>query len=179
MFEIKINCNNCGYKNTIYLCTAENNPVCDNCKKLLLEVHPIKGLIYVLSNPSMQDVLKIGLSTRNVETRVKELETTGVPAPFQIEAYFPSNAPEQHEAQIHNALKEFRLSNREFFKVDIGIAVNVISSLLNKSPIYSRTSQQTSCFGKFYDYRDLNDNCKNCIARDGCLKFTTKKPKKK
>ena len=40
--------------------------------------------VYVLANPSyINGRFKIGLTTREVSTRMSELDTTGVPTPFQ------------------------------------------------------------------------------------------------
>jgi T5orf172 domain len=43
-----------------------------------------KGIVYVLINPAMPNIVKIGLTTREgIEQRMKELFTTGVPVPFE------------------------------------------------------------------------------------------------
>lgn len=41
------------------------------------------GIIYILVNSFMPDIFKIGRTERNVEDRIKELDTTSMPAPFQ------------------------------------------------------------------------------------------------
>lgn len=41
------------------------------------------GIIYILTNPFMPDIFKIGRTERNVEDRIKELDTTSMPAPFR------------------------------------------------------------------------------------------------
>ena len=43
------------------------------------------GYIYCFSNQSMPGILKIGMTQRTPEERVKELFTTGVALPFNIE----------------------------------------------------------------------------------------------
>lgn len=96
-----------------------------------------KGYIYVLSNPSMTGLLKIGLTLRTVEERVIELSNnTGVPTQFQIEAYFESEIPENDEGKIHEALKDFRVSYKEFFKIKTETAIGIIGNILSKQPIY-------------------------------------------
>lgn len=41
------------------------------------------GIVYVLSNRAMPGLVKIGMTTRpELDTRLKELYTTGVPVPF-------------------------------------------------------------------------------------------------
>lgn len=46
------------------------------------------GLVYVLSNRVMPGLVKIGMTTRSeIDARLRELYTTGVPVPFDI--YYP------------------------------------------------------------------------------------------
>lgn len=43
----------------------------------------MKGLVYLLTNPAMPGIVKIGLTTRgDMNQRLQELFTTGVPVPF-------------------------------------------------------------------------------------------------
>lgn len=46
-----------------------------------------KGFVYVLSNAGMPGLLKIGSSTKVPTARAAELNTTGVPSPFEVEYY--------------------------------------------------------------------------------------------
>lgn len=88
----------------------------------------------------MKGLLKIGLSTRPVLERSAELSAaTGVPSSFEVEAYFVSNEPEEHEKQIHEALREFRVKGKEFFEVPLARALDVVRSVCGKSPIYTRS----------------------------------------
>lgn len=42
-----------------------------------------EGIIYVLTNPSIPNLVKIGMTTRSeIEIRMSELYTTGFPVPF-------------------------------------------------------------------------------------------------
>ena len=43
-----------------------------------------EGTVYVLSNPAMPVMVKIGKTTRNVEFRLSDLYSTGVPLPFNV-----------------------------------------------------------------------------------------------
>lgn len=41
------------------------------------------GIVYVLTNPAMPGLVKIGMTTRSdIDARMKELYSTGVPVPF-------------------------------------------------------------------------------------------------
>ena len=43
-----------------------------------------QGIVYVLTNPCMHGIVRIGMTERkNIEARLKELYTTGVPLPFE------------------------------------------------------------------------------------------------
>lgn len=42
------------------------------------------GIVYVLTNPAMPGLVKIGMTTRdNLDARMRELYGTGVPVPFE------------------------------------------------------------------------------------------------
>jgi len=100
---------------------------------------PVSGYIYVLSNPSMKDLLKIGLSMRSVQERIAELSSaTGVPTPFELEAYFVSSDPEAHEQQIHAALAEHRVKGKEFFDVPLSKVLRVVESICKRPPVSAR-----------------------------------------
>ncbi len=88
------------------------------------------GYVYVLMNPSMKGLVKIGKTTRNPTDRAKEISSsTGVPTPFAVvyEVYFKSCS--QAEKFVHNYLgdKGYRVSsNREFFEIPIKEAIDAV-----------------------------------------------------
>ena len=45
----------------------------------------MEGSVYVLTNPAMPNMVKIGKTTRDVELRLADLYSTGVPLPFECE----------------------------------------------------------------------------------------------
>jgi len=76
-------------------------------------------IIYVLTNSSMPGLVKIGKTSRSdVECRMKELYSTGVPVPFAcFYACKVENASEV-EKDLHIAFGDLRVNaNREFFKI--------------------------------------------------------------
>lgn len=93
------------------------------------------GYIYLLSNASMPDIVKIGRTFRDPDTRMEELSSaTGVPTPFVLiyKAYFDDCV--KAESTIHLLLSEqgYRVSqNREFFTVPIPEAIDIIHEYLN------------------------------------------------
>lgn len=91
------------------------------------------GYVYVMINPSMKGLVKIGKTTRSPEERAKELSSaTGVAAPFipVYHKYFDDCG--WAESQIHKILtaKGYRVNyNREFFEVPTDVAINTIMAL--------------------------------------------------
>ena len=76
-----------------------------------------KGYIYVLSNPSMPNLYKVGWCRKDPENRASELYKTGVPTPFKIEFKKLVNNASNLEQKIHKLLDEHRINDkREFFK---------------------------------------------------------------
>ena len=45
----------------------------------------MEGSVYVLTNPAMPNMVKIGKTTRDVELRLADLYSTGVPLHFECE----------------------------------------------------------------------------------------------
>lgn len=90
-----------------------------------------KGYVYVLSNPSMPGLVKVGRTTRSVEGRAKEIsDGTGVPLPFDVVGSFLFPDCVAAEAEAHTRLCDKRLSdNREFFRCEEQLAVVVIEDL--------------------------------------------------
>lgn len=86
-----------------------------------------RGYVYVLSNPSMPGLVKIGRTTRSVEQRVNELWQTGVPTPFVVEDDFHTPDCVELEQIAHNFFSESRLSaSREFFAVEAKVAAQFL-----------------------------------------------------
>ncbi|PRD64845.1 hypothetical protein C6P64_12365 [Malikia granosa] len=81
------------------------------------------GIIYVLTNEAMPGLVKIGLTTDSVESRIANLSgTSGVPLPF--ECHFAAQIPEavnlaKLEKTLHQLFADHRINpKREFFKVE-------------------------------------------------------------
>ena len=54
------------------------------------------GVIYILSNPTMPGLVKLGKTT-NLPARLKSLNSTGVPVPFQC--VFAKRVGNHHEVE--------------------------------------------------------------------------------
>lgn len=94
-----------------------------------------EGYIYVLINPVMDGLVKIGKTTRDPAERINELSSaTGVPAPFILvyKEYFSDC--DRAEQVIHSLLEDmgYRLTeNREFFYVPVHEAIKIIQNYKN------------------------------------------------
>lgn len=86
------------------------------------------GYIYILSNPYMPGLVKIGRTERDPNERIPELSSaTGVPASFVLEYSLLVPDLEMAEKEIHMALSGDRVDdNKEFFKLSVEKAKEVV-----------------------------------------------------
>lgn len=83
-----------------------------------------KGYVYVLSNPGMPGLLKIGRSINGGKCRATEMDGTGVPFPFELEFECLFEDCVYAEAMVHEKLNSERVSGRrEFFALDVFDAI--------------------------------------------------------
>ena len=135
--EIVLSCTRCELQfRKILVLEAVAELRCSECEQLLSTLVPIVGVVYVLSNPCMPGIVKIGQTTRKIDERLRELSiSTGVPQPFAREALFSSTDPNKDEQKIHNRLSVARVSdNREFFRLTPQEAVDAIKNILGRLP---------------------------------------------
>ena len=88
----------------------------------------MNGYIYILSNPSMPGILKIGKTERCPEERISELSSvTAIPTEFVLEYKIHVSNCDIAEKTVHESLRTFRVSNnREFFKIGVNEAKDVM-----------------------------------------------------
>jgi hypothetical protein len=84
------------------------------------------GFVYVLHNPAMDHLFKIGYTLRSPHARAQEISApTGIPVPFEVVMYWEVEDPSTIEAEIHLMLGEFRASkDREFFHCDLEFIID-------------------------------------------------------
>ncbi len=84
-------------------------------------------VIYVLTNPVMPDLIKIGRTT-NLEERLRSLSShTGVPVPFEV--YFACTVADatKVEKSVHDAFGDHRINQRrEFFRINPERVISVL-----------------------------------------------------
>jgi T5orf172 domain len=80
----------------------------------------MKGIVYLLTNPAMPGIVKIGLTTRgDMKQRMNELFTTGVPVPFDCVFACDVDDCAEVERALHIAFGPYRIHpKREFFKIE-------------------------------------------------------------
>jgi len=109
----------------------------------------MKGFVYIMSNPSMPGLLKIGQTATDPEGRRRELQDTGVPLPFELEYSIYIEDYESVERAVHQRLGDFRAaSNREFFQLPLDQAVGVIKSVCEGTEFVVVANDQESIFAR-------------------------------
>jgi len=84
----------------------------------------MSGYVYLLVNPSLPGLIKVGSTNRDPFARAAELQTTGVPTPFVVAATVLVSDAAGTERRLHTLLKDKRVSQgREFFRIDVRSAL--------------------------------------------------------
>ncbi len=101
------------------------------------------SIVYVLTNPVMPGLVKIGRTMQeDAAIRIAQLYTTGVPVPFEIAFAAKVENPEEVEKALHIAFTPNRVNpKREFFRIDPEQAI-VILKLLHVEDATKVISQQ-------------------------------------
>ena len=80
------------------------------------------NIVYVLTNPAMPGIVKIGMTDKlEVQPRMRDLYTTGVPLPFDcvIAREIEDKEAAEIERALHTAFDPYRINPyREFFEVE-------------------------------------------------------------
>ena len=111
---------------------------------MLDPTNPDEGLVYVLTNEAMPGFTKIGLTRgEDVTARLKQLDTTSVPLPF--ECVYAARVPDcrKVERTLHFVFGEKRARlGREFFRVDPDV-VRAILELVELRQVEITESEQS------------------------------------
>ena len=88
------------------------------------------GIVYLLTNPVMPGLVKIGMTTReDMDARMRELYSTGVPVPFECQFACRVKKTDcvKIEKALHTAFEPQRINaNREFFRINVGQAKAIL-----------------------------------------------------
>lgn len=91
-----------------------------------------KGFIYIMTNPCLQNMVKIGYAT-NVEERRKQLSTTALPYEYEIYATYETSG-KLEDKKLHKLIDklnpDLRVSkNREFFVMSAEDAFDLLEAI--------------------------------------------------
>lgn len=106
---------------------------------------PDYSIVYVLVNPAMPGLVKIGRTSReNTAIRLSELYTTGVPVPFELKFACRVQNHEEVELALHKAFGPQRINpRREFFQIDPEQAIAILR-LLHTEDATAEIAAQTT-----------------------------------
>jgi len=112
-----------------------------------------KGYIYIMTNPCLHDMVKIGYAT-DVEERRKQLSTTALPTDYEIYATYETSG-KLEDKKLHklidNLNPDLRVSkNREFFIMAPEEAYNLLEAIATISGTYDRL-QKANAEGPNFD----------------------------
>jgi len=98
------------------------------------------GIVYILTNPAMPDLIKIGRTDGALVERVRQLSSVpGVPLPFEV--FFAAEVENTAgwEKALHEAFDDRRInSRREFFRLspDKPAAILKMLQVANVTPVF-------------------------------------------
>ena len=118
------------------------------------------GIVYLLTNPVMPGLVKIGMTTQeDIDKRMKELYTTGVPVPFECQFACKVKKTDcaKIEKALHRAFAPQRINaNREFFRIQVEQA-KAILELFHHTDVTEEVSDEIE--------NDLTDDDKAASAK--------------
>jgi hypothetical protein len=89
--------------------------------------------IYILTNPSIPGIVKIGFTERNAYERLKEINSaSGVIIPWEIRFTYKCPYGRTLEGEIHSYLENIGLrlnKRREGFAMSVNDAINIVEEL--------------------------------------------------
>lgn len=96
--------------------------------------HSNAGWLYVISSPSLPNMVKIGCTRRLVPTiRVKELSSSSLPYAFRTHGFVFSDNCFELETQMHYYFDDKRVTpDREFFYITPQQAIDVLKNKFNQ-----------------------------------------------
>jgi hypothetical protein len=93
------------------------------------------GYIYVLTNLSMPNLIKVGYTCGTAFERAKQLSSTSVAYPFEVRYLARVRKPLEVEQKVHVLLDSSRVNaDREFFETSVENAISAIESVATYIP---------------------------------------------
>ena len=76
-------------------------------------------IVYILTNEAMPGYVKIGMTNNSLLERMRQLDRTNIPLPFECYYACEVENARQEEAWLHSIFSDRRVRDeREFFKID-------------------------------------------------------------
>ncbi len=76
--------------------------------------------IYVLTNPAMPGLIKVGITAQtDVDARMRQLYTTGLPVPFECNYACKVENASEAEKSLHFAFGDFRVNPNYHAEEDV------------------------------------------------------------
>lgn len=138
----------------------------------------VRGWVYVLTNPGLPGLVKVGFSTKDPTLRVAELSGTAHPHPFELQFDVLVRNPREVEQRVHKELASYKEA-KEFFRVRVNEAVESIERVvrdLGREPIATnRTGLSAVTPSAGGRYEPIAGSCPICKANyrrnaNRCLK---------
>ena len=110
-----------------------------------------EGIVYVLTNPAMPGMVKIGRTGREIGDRLSDLYTTGVPLPFECE--YAARVKDQNEVEsaFHRAFGPYRVNpKREFFNIEPEQAITLLKlmAIEDVTPVIQKEAESVDVEAK-------------------------------
>ena len=78
-----------------------------------------EGIVYVLTNEAMPGYVKVGKTSTSVAQRIRELDNTSLPLPFECSYAARGGDMDKGKKLVHDAFDDNRVrQSREFFAID-------------------------------------------------------------
>lgn len=124
-----------GQKSLQRLTSSNITLYCNNYLNFDINKETTEQYIYILSRREEKEILKIGMTTRNIQKRVNEINSaTGVLFPFSARKIYKVKDCRRAERDIHTLLQNYRIrSDREFFALEFRMACAMIEEYLEIS----------------------------------------------
>lgn len=129
----------------------------------------MKGWVYVMSNPSLPGMVKIGYSMKDPHMRAgNDFDPAGLPDDYVVEYHGLVENPKEIEQQVHAHLKDRRYK-KEWFMVLPHEAVKAIREINSTGKIYYEELGRSAERPREYTGSDQHKVlylCQKCRARN-------------
>jgi hypothetical protein len=168
MIQLELNCPKCANM-LCFLLPSDNtfNLLCPYCAAEFGKSTPASGFLYALRNDSMPGLLKIGFTTRLVEERVMELDSsTAAPAPFKAVFYFACSEAQSKEAIAQDALMRHHINKSpEFFRIDEMEALSILRGKLSGKEVFLNVKLHADRYKTVAELQGLDESLREEVLQ--------------